>query len=115
MYVSSISRIKDLEVKAPGASQVLKKVLVGPKEGWDGWVMRLFTLKPGGHTPKHTHPWPHINYVTQGKGTLFAGGRENAVEAGSVAYVPADIEHQFINSGQEDFAFICIVPEEGDI
>lgn len=27
---------------------------------------------------------------------------------------PEALEHQFSNSAKEDFAFICIVPEEGD-
>nr|WP_243236935.1 cupin domain-containing protein [Heliobacterium chlorum] len=91
-----------------------KQSLVGPEQGWDGWVMRQFTLGQDGQTPKHSHPWPHINYILSGKGTLFLDGKEQAVESGSVAYIPGDEEHQFRNVGDEDFVFICIVPEEGD-
>ncbi len=27
--------------------------LIGPEHGWDGYAMRLFTVDPGGYTPKH--------------------------------------------------------------
>ncbi|MBE3588334.1 MAG: cupin domain-containing protein [Thermoanaerobacteraceae bacterium] len=115
MFVSNVKEIKSVDVKAPGAAGAVKQVLVGPAQGWNGWVMRLFTLKPGGHTPRHSHPWPHINYVVRGEGTLFLEGREYAAEAGSVAYIPSGAEHQFHNGGKGELSFICIVPEEGDI
>lgn len=91
-----------------------KQVLVGPEQGWQGWVMRLFTLDEKGHSPLHAHAWPHINYVVRGKGVLYLDGDHFDLEPGSVAYVPGGAEHQFSNSSTEEFAFICIVPEEGD-
>lgn len=94
---------------------VLKKVLVSPNEGWAGWVMRLFELGEGGYSPKHGHPWPHINYILNGQGTLYLDGKDYPLETGSFAYVPGDKEHQFRNAGTEEFRFICIVPEEGDV
>lgn len=115
MYVGHVDKIVGLEMDKPGVmSNVMKQVLVGPEQGWQGWVMRQFSLGVEGYTPRHTHPWPHINYIISGQGTLFMDGQEHSVQAGSVAYVPDHIEHQFRNSGAEDFTFICIVPEEGD-
>lgn len=99
---------------SPELKNVLKKVLVSPKEGWEGYVMRIFELGEGGHSPKHTHEWPHINYITHGKGILHLDGTDYEVEEGSFAYVPGGKIHQFSNPGIETFAFICIVPEEGD-
>ena len=32
------------------------------------FVMREFTIAPGGHTPHHTHPWEHHTYILAGKG-----------------------------------------------
>ncbi|MFZ5633023.1 MAG: cupin domain-containing protein [Bacillota bacterium] len=114
MFVSNIKNIKDVELKFPGVANAFKKSLIGPGEGWEGWVMRLFTLKEGGFSPRHSHPWPHINYIVGGRGTLYLGGKEHDLEEGSIACIPAGIEHQFMGKGQEDFVFICIVPEEGD-
>ena len=103
------TRINNSEMK-----NVLKKVLIGPKEGWKGYVMRVFELGEGGHSPKHAHPWPHINYILAGKGKLHLDGIDYELEAGSYAYVPGSRIHQFSNTGQDTFVFICIVPEEGD-
>lgn len=115
MYVDNVKNIKTISVNAPGALKALKQTLVGPAQGWEGWVMRLFTLGGNGHTPRHSHPWPHINYIVSGEGTLFLDGKEHSVGPGSVAYIPGGAEHQFQNHSEQEFSFICIVPEEGDV
>ncbi|MCL6635533.1 MAG: cupin domain-containing protein [Peptococcaceae bacterium] len=115
MFVDSVKNIKGIEVKAPGVKNVVKQVLVGPDQGWEGWVMRLFTLGPGGNTPRHSHQWPHINYMVSGEGTLYLDGKEFAVGPGFTAYIPGGAEHQFINRGEKEFSIICIVPAEGDL
>jgi quercetin dioxygenase-like cupin family protein len=97
-----------------GIAGVAKRVLVSPAEGWDGWVMRLFDVEPGGHTPRHSHPWPHINFVPSGRGTLYVGGEEQPLTPGSYAFVPGGVEHQFRAAPDEPLTFICIVPSEGD-
>jgi quercetin dioxygenase-like cupin family protein len=97
-----------------GLREVTKRVLVSPDDGWDGWVMRLFDVGPGGHTPRHTHAWPHINFVASGTGELFLDGDTHALAAGSYAYVPGGHEHQFRASSDETLSFVCIVPAEGD-
>lgn len=114
MHVGHIKDAIPVELKSPELKDVRKQVLVGPQQGWEGWVMRLFTLSPGGYTPRHSHPWPHINYVTGGEGNLFLGGQEHLLEAGSTAFVPPGVEHQFQNRGEGDLLFICIVPQEGE-
>lgn len=113
MIVNHESHVKGIAAKDPQAKDVIMKALVSPEEGWAGYVMRLFKIEAGGHTPKHAHPWPHINYIVSGQGILHLDGKEYEVEAGSFAYVPADKVHQFSNLGKEKFEFICIVPEEG--
>lgn len=114
MPVGHIRELLGTRINNEQMKNVLKKVLVSPNEGWDGWVMRFFELGAGGHSPRHTHPWPHINYIISGQGILHLDGEDHPLEAGSFAYVPGGALHQFLNSGEEDFSFICIVPEEGD-
>lgn len=105
--------MKMIEVQMDGVKNAYKQTAITEKEGWEGWAMRIFTLKKDGYTPKHTHSWPHINYIVRGEGTLFIDGEERAVKAGDTAFVPGGELHQFRNAGDEDFAFMCIVPEEG--
>jgi len=113
MIISNEKNVESVAVTHPDALKAAMKTLMGPSEGWDGHVMRIIELEEGGYSPKHTHPWPHINYMIEGKGVLFLNGAETEVEAGSFAYVPAGELHQFKNTGNTMFRFICIVPEEG--
>jgi len=106
--------MKPVEINMDAAKNVFKQTAITSREGWDGWSMRIFTLKKDGFTPFHTHPWPHINYIISGSGTLFIDGEEKSVSPGDTAYVQGNEKHQFKNNGNEDFSFMCIVPEEGD-
>jgi quercetin dioxygenase-like cupin family protein len=102
------------EITGEGIRDVVKRVLVSPEEGWDGWVMRLFDVGPGGHTPRHAHPWPHINFVAAGKGELFLDGELHPLEPGAYAYVPGEHEHQFRAAADAPLSFVCIVPADAD-
>jgi len=115
MYLQDVKKIDSKAVNAPGAINAFKQVLVGPQEGWDGWVMRLFSLGKDGSTPQHSHSWPHINYVVKGTGTLLMEGEEREIGSDYVAYIPGGAVHQFKNTGESELSFICIVPEEGEI
>lgn len=106
--------MKTVKMESQEIKNATKQTAISPAEGWDGWVMRIITLKKDGYTPHHTHPWAHINYIIGGNGTLFLDGKENSVTQGDTAFIPAGEEHQFKNKGENDFSFICIVPEEGD-
>jgi len=112
--VSHVDQVKATKMKMSGAEKVWKKVCISPIEGWEGYVMRVFEIEPGGKTPSHTHKWPHINYFLQGKGTVHLNGTDYEVKEGSFSYIPANASHQMINRGEEIFRFICIVPEEGE-
>ena len=114
MVVSHIDEVKAVKMQIPGAEKAWKRVCIAPEQGWEGYVMRVFELEPGGRTPLHAQTWPHINYFLQGEGTLFLDGKENNVKEGSFSYVPSNATHQMFNSGDTVFRFICIVPEEGE-
>lgn len=115
MFIGHSKDLAGIPVQGEGANKVTKKVLISPKEGWEGWVMRLFELGAGGYTPKHSHDWPHINWIVSGQGTLYLEGKEHEVGAGDYAYVPSNALHQFKASEDCGLSFICIVPEEGDV
>ena len=55
-----IGHLDQLESKVLTSSEVRDasmKVLVSPKEGWEGYVMRVLEVKEEGYTPKY--PWPY--------------------------------------------------------
>jgi quercetin dioxygenase-like cupin family protein len=113
MAIGHIDELKAKKMNHPEVKEAVTKVAVSPKEGWEGHVMRIMEVGPQGFTPKHKHPWPHINYVIEGSGTLLLDGTENPLKSGSYAFVPANELHQFKNTGDKTLKFICIVPEEG--
>jgi quercetin dioxygenase-like cupin family protein len=114
MFVDHIDNIAGVKIESAEAKGITKQVPIGPEQGWEDHVMRVFTVEPGGHTPHHSHAWPHINYVLAGAGELSHSGSSSTVQAGSVAYIPGGTEHQFRNTGSEPLKFICIVPREGE-
>jgi len=111
--VGNMNQMIGNAILSPEAKNAAMKVLVSPTEGWDSHVMRVIEIEMGGHTPKHQHPWPHINYVLEGEGTLLLNGEIHQVTSGAYAYIPAGALHQFKNVGSQIFKFICIVPKEG--
>jgi len=111
--IGHIDNIEKRILTSPEVKHASIKALVGPQEGWQGYVFRVLEVGIDGYTPKHQHPWPHINYVLEGEGELFLGGQVERVKPGSYAYIPGNTLHQFRNVGKNTFKFICIVPEEG--
>ena len=98
-------------IEDPAAAGVTKRVAIGPDDGAPNFVMRVFTVEPGGHTPKHRHPFEHEVFFYAGKGEVFYEGETHPVGPGFVAFVPADTLHQFVNTGSEPLVFVCVVPE----
>ncbi len=99
---------------APAVRGVKKRVLIGPRQGAPRFVMRHFTLAPGGYSPEHVHPWEHEVYVLSGKGRVRMSDGAAELGAEDFAFVPPMEKHQFLNASDEPFEFICVVPLAGD-
>ena len=89
---------------------VTGRVVIGKDDHADNFCMRVFTLAPGGFTPRHSHDWEHEIFVHSGKGQVFRDGEWQNLTSGTVVFIPGGEEHQFINAGGEDFVFICLIP-----
>ena len=115
MIVGNMNDIAGKVIGDIAAKDASIKVLVSENEGWESHVMRVIDVAVDGFTPKHSHDWPHINYIIEGKGELMIDGKINLVSDGAYAYVPSNTIHQFRNIGNTIFKFICIVPKEGHV
>ena len=111
MKINKNSEIKEIEVAMEGAKSTKKKVLIGPDDGSKNIIMRYFTILPGGYTPKHSHNYEHLVKIEGGKG-IVVGKDDNKVEIseGYSVFVEANEIHQFQNPFEENFEFICIIP-----
>jgi quercetin dioxygenase-like cupin family protein len=93
---------------------VTGRVVIGKDDHADNFCMRVFTVTPGGFTPRHSHEWEHEIFVHSGKGSVYQNGEWREVVSGTVVFIPGNEEHQFMNGGGEDFVFICLIPSGVD-
>ncbi len=93
---------------------VTGRVVIGKNDQANNFCMRVFTVAPGGFTPRHSHEWEHEIFVHKGIGKVFKEGDWQEVTSGSVVYIPGNEEHQFMNGGGEEFVFVCLIPSGVD-
>ena len=94
--------------EAPGVT--IRYLIEEERDGAPFYSMRMIEVAPGGHTPRHIHPFEHENFIVEGKGRLLIGDEWHEVRPGDVAFVPGDIEHTYENAGERPFKFICSIP-----
>jgi quercetin dioxygenase-like cupin family protein len=65
------------------------QVLIGPEDGAPHFILRKFTLLPGGRIPKHKHPTiEHEQYVLSGRMKVLLGDEVREVQAGQAVFIP---------------------------
>jgi quercetin dioxygenase-like cupin family protein len=110
MKVNRIEAVPSTPVEMPGAVGCRVRWLIGEPDGAPNFAMRQFEVQPGGHTPRHSHPYEHEVYILEGSGVILEGEREHPFTAGDVIYVAPDEVHQFRNQGTSSLKFLCLVP-----
>ena len=93
---------------APGAS--IRWLIDDDHDGAPVYSLRMIEIEPGGHSPKHTHPYEHENFVVEGNGRVFINETWHELKAGDVVFVPAGVLHQYENAGDTPFKFLCGIP-----
>lgn len=111
MIVRKYTDVKNEDVKMEKARGVKKRILISDADGAPNFIMRQFTIEPGGYTPYHTHSWEHEVYVLSGIGQVRFGETSYELGAGTVVLVLPDEEHNFENTGSEPLEFLCSVPK----
>jgi quercetin dioxygenase-like cupin family protein len=110
MKVEKSSNIPKKPVEMEGAEGVQIQWLISREDGAENIAMRIFELKPGGHTPLHTHIHEHEVFIVEGQGTFVCEGRDYEFAREDVIFVPPNKEHQFRNTGDSALRFLCIIP-----
>ena len=112
MSVININKIKK-ELLSAG-KETYRQVLIGADQG-PHFAMRRFIIKAGGFMPLHTNTVEHEQYVLAGKASVKIGDDHYKVKKGDIVFIPVKSEHSYKTIGDEDFEFICIVPNKKDI
>ena len=112
-----MTRLDDTKKEIPkmeGASGISKQVPISKHDGSPLFSFRVFTFEPGGHTPFHTHPNEHINYVIEGSGVIVReNGEERLIRTGDFALILPNEKHQYRNKSlTKPLVMICAVPSE---
>jgi quercetin dioxygenase-like cupin family protein len=114
MKVTNLEQTEKTKMTMEGAKDVFKQIPVAKSDGSPSFSVRVFTIMPGGHTPYHTHPFEHLNYIIEGQGVVVtASGEEVPVKKGDFALVLPEEKHQYKNmSSDQELIVICAVPKE---
>jgi quercetin dioxygenase-like cupin family protein len=110
MLVRHADEMQGTAVEMEGAQRVAMRLMVGRADGAPNFALRHFTVAPGGHTPRHRHDYEHEVYVVQGEGRVEQDGETHDLRPGDVTFVKPNALHQFVNTGDGPFKFLCIVP-----
>jgi quercetin dioxygenase-like cupin family protein len=94
--------------EAPGVT--IRWLIDEEHDGAPIYAMRMIEIAARGHTPLHSHPFEHENFVLEGTGRLLIEGTWHDVGPGTVAFVPAGVLHTYENSGDGTFRYLCSIP-----
>jgi len=113
MHITALTDVEKTVPDMEGAKGVYKQVPISKGNGTPTFSFRVFTIDPGGHTPLHSHPWEHLNYVIEGNGVVISEGKQHKLKTGDfVMILPGEI-HQYRNtSSSSHLVIICAVPKE---
>jgi quercetin dioxygenase-like cupin family protein len=110
-----VRRGEDVTYESVDAADGLSKgVLLDEEDGAPNFAMRRFTLAPGSEVPRHTNAVEHEQYVLEGEYVVGIGEEEYTVSAGDSLLIPAGTVHWYRNEGEEQGAFVCVVPNGDD-
>jgi len=109
-----VKHARDVEGQAvKGADKTTIQVLISPEQG-PNFAMRRFVIKRGGSMPKHTNTVEHEQFVLRGRACIGINMDVFTVKPGDVVFIPEGAPHWYVNNGDEDFEFLCVVPNHQD-
>jgi quercetin dioxygenase-like cupin family protein len=110
MLIRRADEMPGTPMQMEGVKGVTMRILVGRNDGAPNFAMRHFTVEPGGCTPHHSHNYEHEVYVVEGKARVEHDGEFSEIAQGDVLFVEPNKVHQFVNTGNVPFKFLCMVP-----
>jgi mannose-6-phosphate isomerase-like protein (cupin superfamily) len=72
----------------------------------------VYVLPAGGTDPQRPHTEDEMYYVVRGRARIRAGEMDLPVEAGSLVFVPARVEHRFHDIDEELEVLVFFAPAE---
>ena len=95
-----------------------RRILIGRDEGADDFIVRYFTIPPGGHSSLEHHRHQHGVVIVHGGGKVLLNDRWTEIGVGDAVYIEPDEVHQFEASADGPLGFVCVIPawaKRGDV
>lgn len=74
--------------------------------------MGIYTLPAGGEDLQKPHTEDEIYYIVSGRASILVGTENRPVEAGSLVFVAANVEHRFHSITEELSVLVFFAPAE---
>ena len=72
----------------------------------------LYSLAAGSLDTQQPHTEDEIYYVVSGRASMLVGAENQAVQAGSIIYVKANVEHRFHSISEDLRVLVIFAPAE---
>jgi mannose-6-phosphate isomerase-like protein (cupin superfamily) len=72
----------------------------------------VYQLAAGSVDPQEPHTEDELYYVVQGRAEIRVGGEDVSVEAGSLVFVAANVEHRFHTISEDLTVLVFFAPAE---
>ena len=110
----SVKKFSDVAANEIGAAvKTSIQVLISPDEA-PNFIMRRIVMEPGGSMPRHTNTVEHEQLVLNGRAKIGIGEDTYEVEKDDVVFIPSGVPHFYETLGDENFEFLCSIPNEID-
>lgn len=110
--ITSAARVEAVTIGA--ADKTSMQVLI-PNTAAQNFIMRRIVIKAGGSMPNHTNTVEHEQYVLSGSAEVGIGNEVYQLKKDDALLIPAGIPHWYRASAEEDYVFICLIPNKEDI
>jgi mannose-6-phosphate isomerase-like protein (cupin superfamily) len=114
MIVAKSSQARSYMAPVPHQREL--KVLISPslQEGVEGLAVGMTILPPGNSSSFHSHDVERETWIiVSGEGEVRVGDEREPVGPESVVFLPRNVKHQVINTGQEPLRMFWIYTPPG--
>lgn len=109
--IKNVSEFEEQKVDAGEGVSI--QVLISNEEA-PHFAMRKFRIRKDGFMPYHTNSVEHEQYVLNGKAKVIIDGKEFIAKKDDRLFIPAGVAHSYEVVGDEDYEFLCLVPNKED-
>ena len=109
--IKNVSEFEEQKVDAGEGVSI--QVLISNEEA-PHFAMRKFRIRKDGFMPYHTNSVEHEQYVLNGKAKVVIDGKEFIAKKDDRLFIPVGVAHSCEVIGDEDYEFLCLVPNKED-